>query len=149
MIAILKHIQIEGPGILGDIFAEHGLHTECIELEEGKALPDIKECEGVVILGGPMNVYEEQKFSFLRDEDAFLKKVIQERIPALGICLGAQLLAKACGAVVKRSPVKEIGWYPIKLTPQAKSDLLFSGLDDDLDVFQWHEDTFEIPSSEC
>ena len=101
--------------------------------------------EAIVSLGGPMNVYEEEKFPFLKAEDQFLKKAIKEEIPILGICLGSQLLAKACGAKVVKSPVKEVGWFKINLQKIAQSDPLFKGLDKTIDVFHWHEDMFEIP----
>jgi GMP synthase-like glutamine amidotransferase len=100
---------------------------------------------GVVILGGPMNVYEEDNYPFLALEDAFIKMVLREKIPFLGICLGAQLLAKACGAKVTKSDYKEIGWFEVDLTPEGKQDGLFRGLPHTIPVFQWHEDTFAVP----
>ncbi len=112
----------------------------------GHSLPkDDTDFQAVVCLGGPMNVYEEEKYPFLKEEDIFIKKILQKRIPYLGICLGAQLLAKACDARVTRSPVEEIGWSKVQLTPKGKKDLLFSNLGETLDIFQWHGDTFAIP----
>jgi len=93
-----------------------------------------------------MNVYEEEKYPFLRVEDRFLKQVIQEEVPFLGVCLGSQLLAKSCGARVCKSPLKEVGWFQVGLEPTAEEDPLFEGLGPSLDVFQWHEDTFDIPA---
>lgn len=146
MILIIKHISIEGPGIIGEFFKNPAWKVETIELDKGDKLPEaLSEIEATIILGGPMNVYEERKFPFLKDEDIFLKKAIKEEIPVLGICLGAQLLAKACGAKVKKAEQEEIGWYKVNLTKEGMKDLLFEGLNQELDVFQWHEDTFEIP----
>jgi GMP synthase-like glutamine amidotransferase len=146
MILVIKHISIEGPGIIGEFFNHTTQRIKTIDLEENDELPeDFSKIEAVIILGGPMNVYEEDKFPFLRDEDIFLKKAIRKEIPLLGICLGAQLLAKACGAKVKRASVEEIGWYKISLTEEGKKDALFKDIGKELDVFQWHEDTFEIP----
>ena len=146
MILIVKHISIEGPGIIGEFFHHTTRPIKTINLEENDKLPeDFSEIEAVIILGGFMNVYEEDKFSFLRDEDIFLKKAIREEIPLLGICLGAQLLARAGGAKVKKALVEEIGWYKISLTEEGRKDALFKDLGRELDVFQWHEDTFEIP----
>ena len=146
MILIIKHISIEGPGIIEEFFHQTTWPIKIINLEENDKLPeDFSGIEAVIILGGFMNVYEENKFPFLRDEDIFLKKAIKEEIPLLGICLGAQLLAKAGGAKVKKAPSEEIGWYKISLTEEGRKDALFKDLGREIDVFQWHEDTFEIP----
>jgi len=92
-----------------------------------------------------MNVYEEDKHSFLKEEDGFLKKALEEGIPILGICLGAQLLAKACRAKIKKAESKEIGWYKVNLTEKGRQDPLFDNLSSELNAFQWHQDSFEIP----
>lgn len=146
MILILKHIAIEGPGTIGDFFDNTSWDVKIVDLEKGDRLPkDLSELEGVIVLGGPMNVYEEDKHPFLKGEEVFLRDVIKNDIPTLGICLGAQLLAKARGAQVEKAKEKEIGWYRVKLTDSGQGDPLFKGLDKEFDVFQWHEDAFEIP----
>jgi len=145
-IYIVKHVEDEGPGLLGEYFQTLGWGTTTIELYRGDALPEnLDSVAAVVILGGPMNVYEEEKYPFLGSEDRFIKQVLREEVPFLGICLGAQLLAKACGAPVTKSPNREIGWFEVQLTEAGKRDGLFRGLPDTLAVFQWHEDTFAIP----
>ena len=146
MVVFIKHIDIEGPGTLGEFFNNQtSWQTKIVELENGEILPSLDDCEAIISLGGPMNVYEEDKYPFLQEEDKLLKKAIKEEIPILGICLGAQILAKACGAKVKKAPRKEIGWYKVNLTEAAKQDMLFKSLPSQLEVFQWHQDTFEIP----
>ncbi len=148
MIYIIKNIIIEGPGNFTDCFRKLGKEFRIIELSRGEKLPDDnRNVDAVVVLGGPMNVYEEEKYLFLKDEDMFLKKALRDEVPILGICLGAQLLAKACGAKVKKAPVKEIGWYKVNLTSEGMSESIFNGLSEWLDVFQWHGDTFEIPKN--
>ena len=92
-----------------------------------------------------MNVYEEDRYPFLKDEDLFIKEAIQRGKSVLGICLGAQLMAKALGAKVFKAPGKEVGWYDVSLTRIGLRDPLFSDLPKTFPVFQWHEDTFEIP----
>ncbi len=145
-IVILKHIEIEGPGSIEEFFRNTAWSLKTIDLWAGKKLPEnFDNIAAVVSLGGPMNVYEEDKYPFLKSENGFLQKAIKEEVPILGICLGAQLLAKACKAKVKKLDQKEIGWYDISLTREGKNDLLFEGLSSDLKAFEWHEDTFEKP----
>lgn len=146
MILFVKHIDIEGPGTLGDFLEAHGYATKTIDLGAGDRLPhSFRDIQAVVILGGPMNVYEEDKYPFLKKEDVFIKEALAREIPLMGICLGSQLLAKACGAGVGKSPRKEIGFSPVQLTPAGTRDPLFQGLERELEIFQWHEDMFEIP----
>jgi GMP synthase (glutamine-hydrolysing) len=145
-ILIIKHVEQEGPGLIADALGSSGWKLETVELEKGEALPgDLREIAAVIVLGGPMNVYEVDKFPFLDDEERLIRKALVEEVPFLGICLGAQLLAKTCGANVYKSSEKEIGWYTVKTTRGGKQDMLFRHLPERMAVFQWHEDTFETP----
>ena len=145
MIVIVKHIDIEGPGTLGDFLKKKNILFKTIELAQGEPLPqNLKGIQAVVVLGGPMNVYEEDKYPFLKVEDIFIKEVIKKEIPYLGICLGSQLLAKACGAKVVKSPVQEIGWYKIQMTPDGIQDPFLKGFDPNVTIYHWHEDMFQI-----
>ena len=89
-----------------------------------------------------MNVYEEEKHPFLKDEDVFIKKVLSGGVPCFGVCLGSQLIAKALGGRVYKNAVKEIGWYEVRFTEAARNDRLFAGLEDTELVFHWHGETF-------
>lgn len=145
-VCVVKHVEDEGPGLLGDYFARLGWELTVLDVFRGDPLPEsLDSIAGVVILGGPMNVYEEEAHPFLRLEEQFIKKVLAEEVPFLGVCLGGQLLAKACGAPVTKSPHEEKGWFDVELTTAGVHDSLFRGLPDVLPVFQWHEDTFAIP----
>jgi len=147
MILIVKHIGIEGPGSLGEFFNNTSWQARITDLGAGERLPDsLEDLQALIVLGGPMNVYEEAKYPFLKEEDGFLKEALRLKVPVLGICLGAQLLAKACGAAVKQNPEKEIGWYRVRLTDQGRREPFFEGLPEDFSVFQLHEDTFEVPA---
>jgi GMP synthase-like glutamine amidotransferase len=143
---ILKHVDCEGLGLWEDCSREEGIALEVVALHRGAGLPPPHQFHAVICLGGPMNVYEEEVYSFLQPENAFLRQVVGEGIPFLGICLGGQLLAKALGGRVTRNGVKEIGWHSIELDQPGRRDPLFAGLPDRFPVFQWHGDTFSIPS---
>lgn len=146
MFLIIKHIDIEGPGTFGDFLIEKGVPFRIVELGGGQKLPaDLKGINAVVVLGGPMNVYEEDKYPFLKEENLFIQRVLEAQIPYFGICLGSQLLAKAAGARVVQSPVKEIGWYYVELTSDGNEDMFFQGFKEDEYIYHWHGDMFEIP----
>jgi GMP synthase (glutamine-hydrolysing) len=111
-------------------------------------LPIWPEPEGysaLVVLGGPMSVYDTQRYGWLKDEIRLLRRCIDEQFPILGICLGAQLLAAALGARVYSGEKKEIGWGEVRLRTAAKNDFLFQGIPSPLTVFHWHGDTFDLP----
>jgi len=145
-VLIIKHVAQEGPGLIGETLRSDEWEFEIIELGKGDTLPqNLQGVAALIALGGPMNVYEVDRFSFLDNEERLIRKALVEEIPFLGICLGAQLLAKTCGAEVHRSPEREVGWYKVKTTKGGRQDRLFRNAPERLDVFQWHEDTFELP----
>ena len=146
-VLIIKHIEIEGPGSIEYCLRQERISYQILNLKPGIPLPKLDDLTHIVLLGGPMNVYEEDRYPFLREEDLFIKEAIQRGKSILGICLGAQLIAKALRAKVFKAPVKEIGWYDVSLTRIGSIDPLFSKLPKTFSVFQWHEDTFEIPHS--
>jgi GMP synthase (glutamine-hydrolysing) len=144
---IIKHVAIEGPGLIEYCLKQEKIRYQILNLTSGVHLPKLDGFTHIVFLGGPMNVYEEDRYPFLKDEDLFIKEAIQRGKAILGICLGAQLVAKALGAKVSKAPAKEIGWYDVSLTEIGLQDPLFSNLPKTFPVFQWHEDTFEIPKA--
>ena len=147
MIIVIKHIDIEGPETLGAYLLDKGFELKTVAMENNDPFPeDLDNIEAVICLGGPMNVYEEQKYPFLAVEDDFLRRILQRQIPFFGLCLGSQLLAKACGAKVLKSPAKEVGFSDVRLTAAGQEDPLFRGVPADLRVYQWHEDMAELPS---
>ena len=111
----------------------------------GEYLPALDSFDGLVVVGGTMSVYEEVKYSWMSGEKAFIKKAIAADKAVLGLCLGAQLISEAMGGRVTKNPQKEIGWFPVSLTEEAKSSAFFSTLPEQLMAFQWHGDTFSIP----
>ena len=143
---VIQHLESEGVGTLGDFLTERGWIIETARLYDGHRLPARAVDYNLVIsMGGSMNVYEEGAFPFLSEETEFLRKGILDGANMLGICLGAQMIAKACGASVGPSPAKEVGWGDVYLTPAGQTDPIFKGVEKTLNVFQWHEDMFNIP----
>ncbi len=128
---VLTHHPSEGPGNIGSFLQSRGVSLDIIPLfAGGKIPPDALYYDSIISMGGPMNVYEEDLYPFLREETALLQKALRFKTPLLGICLGAQMIAKAAGARVVQSPEKELGWRKVGLTGLGKSDRLFLGLPD-------------------
>jgi GMP synthase (glutamine-hydrolysing) len=145
---VITHAEDAGPGVVEGFFAQQGWEEVICPLWRGESLPgSLDSTAGIVMLGGHMNAYQEREYPFLAHEDLFIRQVLRDRIPFLGICLGAQLLAKACGAAVTRSPETERGWQDVRLTAEGQNDPLFRDLPRRLSVFQWHEDAFAVPDS--
>ncbi len=145
-VLVLQHVPHETLGSLAGPLRAAGLDWQPIRLfdEVPDRLP-LFQAAGLVVLGGPMNVDQTDAYPYLAREIDWICQALDDQQPVLGICLGAQLVAKACGARVFPNPVKEIGWYPIELTPEAAGDPLFGGCATRQTVFQWHGDTFELP----
>ncbi len=101
--------------------------------------------DAIIILGGPMAVYEADRLPFLKQEIDLLKKAIEQDLPMLGICLGSQLIAHAAGAKVYSGPNRELGWGSVRLTEAAANDALFADMPRELPVFQLHGDSFDLP----
>src|SRR5262249_45166999 len=142
---VVKHIDCEGPGTLADAFARHGMAVTVACPYRGETLPDVERFDAVVVLGGPMGVYERDRYSFIDREAALVRAAVSRDVPTLGICLGSQIIADALGGVVTRHSVKEIGAMTVTLTDHGLTDPLFEGLTPSVSVFQWHGDTFSIP----
>ena len=108
--------------------------------------PPLDEVAGAIVLGGEMNVDEHERYPWLRDELAFMKGACERDVPILGICLGAQMLARALGARVGPSPVREVGFTGIRATVAGRGDPVLGPFADTGRLFQWHEDAFELPA---
>lgn len=144
---VVQHVACEGPGLLEDVLVGKGwrLDIRCMD-QPGATLPEsLGNYDALVILGGPMGAYEEEIYPYLLQVQGLIREAVTMRLPALGICLGGQLIARALGASVGPNPVKEIGCYQIRLTPAGLVAPLFTGMPPELLVFQWHSDTFALP----
>ena len=119
-VLIFQHIWCETPGIFLELLREQSLPVETVKLFEGDRPPeDLSRFSGLLVMGGPMSVNDEADYPWLKAEDRILKEALALDVPTLGICLGSQLIAKAAGGAVRRGPLKEIGWYPVRLTSAA------------------------------
>jgi GMP synthase-like glutamine amidotransferase len=146
-VLIVKHTEVEGPGLIEKRLIEGNVPYQIMNVEFNPRFPKLDDFTHIFLLGGPMNVYEEDRYPFLKHEDLFIKEAIQRGKRILGICLGAQLISKALGAKVYKAAVKEVGWYNIVTTEEGARDPLFSFFPKSFPAFQWHGDTFDLPSA--
>jgi GMP synthase (glutamine-hydrolysing) len=146
-VLILQHTPTETSGVLETHLAAAGVPWQYVELFRGTPERlEFRRFAGLIVLGGSMNAGEVEKYPFLASEPDWIREALDAEIPLLGICLGAQLLAKALGSPVYANPVREIGWHEIELTPAAADDPLLSACGPRQTVFQWHGDTFDLPA---
>ena len=144
-VLVFQHVATEGLGIIDKALKQKRVAADFIKIFKGERIPNnIHGYDGLIVLGGPMGVYEEDIYPFIKDAVLLIKSALKNDVPILGICLGSQLLAKAAGADVYKGKKKEIGWYKVQLTDEGKRDGLFIGLPDEFTVFQWHGDTFDM-----
>ena len=141
----LQHVDFEGLGHIDHWIADRGHSLTMTRFFAGEELPSPDQFDRLIIMGGPMNIYEDDRYPWLAQERAFIKEALARGKSAVGICLGAQLLADALGSPVFAGPQKEIGWFPIRLTDAGQCSALLQGLPSELTVFHWHGDTFNIP----
>jgi GMP synthase (glutamine-hydrolysing) len=144
-VLVFRHVPFEGPGLIAPALEARGIRVDYFDaFRDGGAPPDWRSCAGLLLMGGPMSANDD--LPFIRREIAIVEEAVWAGKPVLGICLGAQLLARALGARVYRNPVKEIGWAPIHWTEAAQHDRLLAGLDSPAMMFHWHGETFDLPA---
>ncbi|WP_457628216.1 type 1 glutamine amidotransferase [Persephonella sp.] len=141
----IQHVHFETPANIFRWAEEKGYRITGTKLFLNEELPPLDSFDILVVMGGPMGVYDEDKFRWLTDEKRYIESAIKENKKILGVCLGAQLIADVLGAKVYKNKEKEIGWFPVQLTPEGKTSQLFSVLPEEFTAFHWHGDTFDIP----
>jgi GMP synthase-like glutamine amidotransferase len=139
-VVAIQHTPTEPMGYIEQILEEKDIDFDYIRVYETNEVK-IGSATHLVIMGGPMGVYEEEEYGFLVQEKEIVRSAIKSKKPVLGICLGAQIIANALGCDVY--PYKrELGWFEVS---KLEEDYVTSDLPKDLRVFQWHNDTFDLP----
>ncbi len=141
----IEHEPFEGLANI-EVWAKKRGHTiSRTLLFNNEKLLEMNDFDWLVIMGGSMNIYEEEKYPWLREEKNFIAEAIAGKKIVLGICLGSQLIADVLGGRVSKNKNKEIGWFPVSLTTDAKNSPVFNILPKTFTAFHWHGDTFKIP----
>jgi GMP synthase-like glutamine amidotransferase len=150
-VLVVKNIAGEGPGTIEDYLNENNISCTVLNMYEPGEMPDVSKFSHLVIMGGPMAVYEIEKYPFLHIESALIRSFIKEGKAVLGICLGAQMVAYALSANVYSGAKNEVGWDKVDITSEGMDDPVLSNLSVSsqpyADVFQWHGDTFDLPAN--
>jgi len=141
----LQHVSFEGLGSMEAVLKENGHTLTATHLYRGEPLPLPDSFDLLIVMGGPMGVYDEKDYPWLKAEKSFIRSAIDAGKKILGICLGAQLLADVLGAKVTRNHHREIGWFPIVRHEDVESTQFKELLPAQALVFHWHGDTFSIP----
>ena len=141
---ILQHINIEHPGIFLKFMKEDNIKIDTVELDENEKIPKLNQYDAMIVMGGPMDTWQEETYPWLKPEkEAIHKFVCVNKKPFLGLCLGAQLLSEAVGGKVRKMKTPEIGVLKVSVTDDKS---LFKGLNKDLKVLQWH--SYEVQGLE-
>ena len=147
-IIVLQHIKVEDPGYIKDLMLKDGVNLTTIELDEGEKIPEnLSKFDAMFCMGGPMDTWMEDKYSWLIDEKQKIKNyVINLKKPYLGFCLGCQLLGEVVGGKVIKSAKPEIGMLDVSFLKQKENDLLFSSFPNKIKALQWH--SYEVTNLE-
>ncbi|MDX1574657.1 MAG: type 1 glutamine amidotransferase [Kiloniellales bacterium] len=136
---VFQHINLEHPGIFRDFLAEDGIEWDAVELDEGAAIPDLGAYDGLWVMGGPMDVWEEDEHPWFAAEKAAIHEAVRDRgLPFLGLCLGHQLLADSLGGRVGKAETPEIGVLEVELTPDGRESPFYEGVAERGKCLQWH-----------
>lgn len=143
---VVQHVAVEGPGLLGAALQARGVALRTVRVFAGEPVPAGCEADALVVMGGPMGVYDGDRHPHLRDELRLIESALAAGRPIIGTCLGSQLLAAALGARVYPNTRKEIGWHEVALAAAARDDALLAGAPDRFTPVHWHGDVFDLPA---
>lgn len=142
-IHFIQHVAFESPGYILEWAQDKGFSTSFTRLYESAEFPPVESINWLVVMGGPMSVHEDDKYSWLAAEKAYIRSAIDAGKKVLGICLGSQLIAGVLGAAVYKNDQKEIGWWPVQTIDTQHP--LTKDYPESFPVFHWHGDTFDLP----
>jgi GMP synthase (glutamine-hydrolysing) len=146
-ILAIQHSRCETLGTIAEALAASQIRVDWVRTFEEQAVPDrLDAYHGLIVMGGPMSVYDRERYPFLRDEIRLIEEALKGEIPVLGVCLGSQLLAASLGAPVTPGRQKEIGWYRVDLTMDGRNDPLWIDLEPSFTAYHWHGDIFTLPA---
>ncbi|MEN6385643.1 MAG: type 1 glutamine amidotransferase [Phycisphaerales bacterium] len=141
----LQHLPFEGLGSMGEYFNEKNIPSTSTHFYLNQSLPSIDSFDWLIIMGGAMSANDDDKYSWLADEKKFIKQAIDAGKVVIGVCLGAQLIAACLGAKVYKNENKEIGWFDLIPSSEAKNTILASCFSEKINAYHWHGDTFDLP----
>jgi len=141
----MQNIACETLGTLEQMFKTDGFEIENVDAKSDPVPESSKGYNAIVILGGPVAVYD--NLQYLEREQDLIRDAIRNNTPVLGVCLGSQLIAQAAGGRVYKGKKKEIGWYDVYVTPASSNDIFRGVTDKTIRVFQWHGDTYDLPTN--
>jgi GMP synthase-like glutamine amidotransferase len=144
-VLVLQHIACEPPGVYEDVLRERGATLRRVEVDAGDELPNWREFDAIVAMGGPMSANDEAELPWLRDEKELVAAAVRAGMPFWGVCLGVQLLAASLGARVYVGETPEVGVLSVELTEEGLHDPVFAALPPAFPSLQWHGDTFDLP----
>src|SRR5262245_16385840 len=143
---VLRHVQAEGLGLVANVLRERGIHHRYLDLPRGDPAPrDLRGVGGLIVLGGPMAVYEAERHAFLRQESGLVERALEAGRPLLRVCLGAQLIASVLGGRGYAGEKRGVRWAPITLPGDGRDDAVFGLIEPTCTVFHMHGDTYELP----
>lgn len=138
---VIQHVPFEGPGRIAEWMRDRGHNLREVHLYRGDPLPDMEAVDWAVLMGGPMSVNDTEQYEWLIPEILWVRNLIEHRRRVLGICLGAQIIARALGSQVYPSHEGEIGWYSVSVHTSAPV-----ALPENMEALHWHGETFDLPS---
>jgi GMP synthase-like glutamine amidotransferase len=141
----LQHLPFEGLGSMGEYFREKNIPSTSTHFYLNQTLPSIDSFDWLIIMGGAMSAYDDDKYLWLADEKKFIRQAIDAGKVVIGVCLGAQLIAASLGAKVYPNKIKEIGWFDLNPAKEAKHTILADCFSGKINAFHWHGDTFDLP----
>lgn len=142
----LQHVPFEGLASIEQWLTTKDHILSVTRFYKGDTLPFVDHLDWVIVMGGPMNIYENDKYPCLTWEKHFIEEAIKKNKIVIGICLGSQLIADVLGSKIYKGQEKEIGWYPIEVTTEAQNYPVFASFSASFAVFHWHGDTFDLPA---